>query len=247
MGNVMAISGGEAVRKKAWPDMWPGGTMYDEDEVNAAISVLKAQSPFRHYGFNLQHQVDAFEKAMADYMGVKYALGVSSGSTALMVALSALGAGPGTEIILPALEWISDVNAVVQLRAIPALCDINDTWNMDPDSLEKCITPRTRAIIAVHMAGTAADIEPICVIAKKNNIPVLEDCSQAAGTKINGKSVGSFGDIATFSFQYNKNITTGEGGMVATNSEDLYRKCISFHDVGFERDEDGISVPKNGR
>jgi 8-amino-3,8-dideoxy-alpha-D-manno-octulosonate transaminase len=245
MGKVLAKSGGKAVRRKAWLDMWPGGSMYDEDEVNAAIRVLKAQSPFRHYGFDLQYQVDAFEKAMADYMGVKYALGVSSGSTALSVALSALGVGPGTEIILPALQWISDVNAVVQIRAIPVLCDINDTWNMDPDSLEKCITPRTGAIIVVHLAGSAADIEPICAMAKKHNIPVLEDCSQAAGTKIKGRSVGSFGDIATFSFQYNKNITTGEGGMVATNSEDLYRKCVSFHDVGFERDEDGISVPKN--
>jgi 8-amino-3,8-dideoxy-alpha-D-manno-octulosonate transaminase len=129
-------------------------------------------------------------------------------------------------------------------RAIPVLCEIDDTWNMDPQDLENCITERTGAIVAIHMAGTAADIIPILNIAKKHGIPVLEDCSQASGASVNGRMVGSFGEIATFSLQYNKNFTTGEGGIITTSNEVLHRKCVSFQDVGFERDEDGISVPK---
>jgi 8-amino-3,8-dideoxy-alpha-D-manno-octulosonate transaminase len=225
--------------------MYPGGMLYDDEEVDAAVKVLKAQSPFRHYGIDLQHQVDRFEKAMAQFTGTKYALGVASGSTALTVALAALGIGPGKEVIIPGLMWISVVNSIVHLRAIPVLCEIDDTWNMNPQDLENCITERTSAIIAVHMAGTAADIISISNLAKEHNIPVLEDCSQASGASVNGKRVGSFGEIATFSLQYNKNITTGEGGMITTSNEELYRKCVSFQDVGFERDEDGISVPKN--
>jgi 8-amino-3,8-dideoxy-alpha-D-manno-octulosonate transaminase len=225
--------------------MYPGGTLYNGEEVEAAIKVLKARSPFRHYGFDPQFQVDAFEKAMAEFIGTDHALAVASGSAALLVALAALGVGPGTEVIMPALMWISDVNAVVHLRAIPVLCEIDDTWNMDPTKLEKCITPRTKVIIAIHMAGTASDIEPLCEVAKRHGLPLLEDCSQATGASIKGKMVGSFGDIATFSLQYNKNLTTGEGGMITTSNAELYKKCLSFQDVGFERDEDGVSVPKN--
>ena len=165
--------------------------------------------------------------------GNKYSLGVASGSTALTVALAALGVGPGTEVILPSLLWISDVNSVVLLRGIPIFCDIDKTWNMDPDHLEKCITKRTKAIVAIHIGETPRDMERICEIGAKYNIPVLEDCSQAAGASINGKQVGSFGDIATFSLQYNKNFTSGEGGMISTNSESLYKSCMCFQDVGF--------------
>jgi dTDP-4-amino-4,6-dideoxygalactose transaminase len=245
MESVLAINGGTPVRTKPWLDMYPGGMLYDEEEVNAAIKVLKAQSPFRHYGIDPQFQVDAFEREMAEFIGTKHALGVASGSTALTVALGALGIGPGTEVIIPALMWVSVVNAVVHLRGVPVLCDIDNTWNMDPNRLESCITPRTKAIVVIHMAGTVADIEPICAIAQKHSLPILEDCSQAAGASIKGKKVGSFADIAMFSLQYNKNFTCGEGGMITTSNEDLYRKCISFQDVGFERDEDGLSVPKN--
>lgn len=243
--NKLAISGGVPVRNKTWPLMYPGGTMYGEEEVEAAVKVLRAQSPFRHYGVNLQHQVDEFEKGMCEFLENKYSLAVASGSTAITVALAALGVGPGTEVILPALMWVSDVNSVILLRAVPVLCEVNDTWNMDPWHLEKCITPRTKAIVAVHMGGSAADMDAICKVAKKYNIPVLEDCSQAAGCTIKGRQVGSFGDIATFSLQYNKNFTTGEGGMISTNNENLYRACTCFQDVGFERDTNGISKPLN--
>jgi 8-amino-3,8-dideoxy-alpha-D-manno-octulosonate transaminase len=241
----LAINGGTPVRTKAWPAIYPGGTLYDQEEVQAAIRVLEAKSPFRHYGENLLRQVDALEKSFSEFIGTQYTLGVSSGSVALTCALGALGIGPGSEVILPALMWISDVNSVVQLRGIPVICDIDETWNIDPKRLESFITPRTKAIVAIHMAGSPADIEAICAIGKKHNIPVLEDCSQAAGGTIKGKKLGSFGDIATFSMQYNKNLTTGEGGLITTNTEILYRKCQSYQDVGFERDKDGISKPMN--
>ncbi len=245
MKSKLAINGGTPVRQRGWPHPFPGGSLYGQEEINAAIKVLEARSPYRYYGEDMLYEVDNFEKEMAEYVGTKYAIAVASGSTALTVALLALGVGPGTEVILPSLMWISDVNAVVHARAIPVICDVDENWGMDLESLKKAITPRTKAIIAIHMAGSACDIEGIRDIAKAHNIALVEDCSQASGAFIKGKHVGSFGDIGTFSLQLNKNFTTGEGGAIVTNSEELFRRCKPIHDVGFERGDDGVSVAKN--
>jgi len=245
MAEKLAIEGGSPVRAKKWPEMWPGGLSYGEEEAKAVYEVAKAQSPFRWYGVKLQHKVDQLEKAYAEFTGTRYALAVGSGSTALTVALAALGVGPGTEVIIPSFMWISDVNSVVWLRAIPIIAEINDTLNLDPEDLEKKITPRTKAIIAIHMVGSAADMDAINKVAAKHNIPVLEDCSQATGATIGGRTVGSMSAIGTASFQYNKNMTVGEGGMITTDDENLFRLSGCFADVGFERDETGVSKPKD--
>lgn len=245
MSEALAVDGGKPVRAAPWPPMFPGGMEWGEEEKRAAIDVIESQSPFRYYGTNPLKKVDSFEEAYARYVGTRFALATHSGSTALSVALAALGVGPGTEVILPAFMWIADVNAVVHLRGVPVLAEIDETLNLDPMDLERRITPRTRAIVAVHMAGSAADMPAILAVAEKHGIPVLEDCSQAAGATIDGRMVGSMGAIGTVSLQYNKNFTTGEGGMITTSDEALFRRAICFHDMGFERDMQGVSVPQD--
>jgi len=241
MAQKLAIDGGRPVRTDPWPVMYPGGTFYDNEEAEAAAEVIKAQSPFRWYGVDLKEKVSQFESEYAWYLGVKHALAVGSGSTALTIAMMALGVGPGTEVIIPAFTWISDINSVVLLRAIPVIAEIDETLNLDPTLLEEKITPRTRLIDAVHMAGSAADVDAIVKVAQKHNVPVLEDCSQAVGTTIAGKPIGRRGTISMASLQYNKNITTGEGGIIATDDDEVHDKCLCIQDVGFQRAEDGIS------
>lgn len=243
MSEQLALHGGIPVRTKPWPPMFPGGTVYGEEEKRAAVAVIEAKSPFRYYGPDLKCQVDQLEKEYREYLGTDHALAVGSGSAALLVALAALNVGPGTEVILPGFMWISDVNAVALLRGIPVLAEINETLNLDPEDLERRITPRTRAIVAVHMGGTAGDMEGILAVADRHGLPVLEDCSQAAGASVNGRMVGSMGAVSTVSLQFNKNFTTGEGGLIATSDNDLYRRCTCFGDVGYERDIDGVSKP----
>ncbi len=242
MAESLAIDGGTPVRTGKWPPLVPGGSMYGEEEKQAAIEVIEARSPFRYYGIEPLGKVDRFEAAYARYVGTRFALATHSGSTALSVALAALDVGPGTEVIMPAFMWIADVNAVVHLRAVPVLADIDDTLNLDPHDIERHITPRTRAIVAVHMAGTVADVPSIVEIADRHGISVLEDCSQAAGASISGRRVGSMGTAGAVSLQYNKNFTTGEGGMVTTDDEEVFRRAVCFHDTGFERDIEGVST-----
>jgi 8-amino-3,8-dideoxy-alpha-D-manno-octulosonate transaminase len=244
MSATLAIDGGTPVRTDPWPPMFPGGMMFDEEEKRAAIEVIEARSPFRYYGTNPLHKVDQLEQAYAGFVGTRFALAVGSGSTSLTVAMAALDVGPGTEVILPAFMWISDVNSVVHLRGIPVLAEIDDTLTLDPDDLKRRITSRTKAIVAVHMAGSAANLPAILDIAHHYGIPVLEDCSQAAGAEIAGRKVGSIGHIGATSLQYNKNFTTGEGGMITTSDETLFRRAICFHDMGFERNMQGISTPE---
>ena len=242
MAESLAIDGGVPVRTAEWPPLIPGGSMYGEEEKRAAIEVIEARSPFRYYGIEPLGKVDRFEAAYARYVGTRFALATHSGSTALSVALAALDVGPGTEVIMPAFMWIADVNAVVHLRAVPVLADIDETLNLDPGDIERHITPRTQAIVAVHMAGTVADVPAIAEVAERHGIPVLEDCSQAAGARIAGRTVGSMGTVGAVSLQYNKNFTTGEGGMITTDDEEVLRRAVCYHDTGFERDIEGVST-----
>ncbi|KAF5437521.1 perosamine synthetase [Candidatus Methanophagaceae archaeon] len=169
--------------------------------------------------------IDHFESVFADYIGTKHALTVSNGTVALHVALLSLGIGPGDEVIVPALTYIATANAVTYTGATPVFTDSEpDTWNMYPDSIERLITQKTKAIIVVHLYGHPCDMDKINSIAKRNNLYVIEDAAEAIGSEYENKKVGRFGDIATFSFYGNKTITTGEGGMVVTNDDELANK-----------------------
>jgi 8-amino-3,8-dideoxy-alpha-D-manno-octulosonate transaminase len=215
----------------------PGYEVLGEEEKKEILEVLETGVLFR-YGFPAQRQgrykVAEFEQKFAAFTGRKHALAVSSGSTALRVALAALGVGFGDEVITTGFTFVATWEAILETGAIPVFTEIDDTLNMDPRDLEKKITPRTRAVIPVHMLGAQAHIEPILEVACRHNLPVIEDTAQAAGGFIRGKYLGSFGAIGTFSFDAVKTLTTGEGGMLIMDDPELYRRASEYHDHGHD-------------
>jgi len=235
----LAIDGGKPVRTKPLPLEFPGVHHMDAKEIQAAVRLLRARSPFRYYGVKLQREVEKLESEFARFVGVKHAVAVSSGTGALHAALSALGVGPGQEVIVPAYLWVSVVAAVVNHGAVPVVADIDGTFCLAPADVDKKITSKTTGIVAVHMSGAPGDIEAIKKVAHNHKLFLLEDCAQCNGGSVGGRKVGSFGDMAVFSFQMNKNMTAGEGGCVVTNDFRLYRRAFACHDVGYARDENG--------
>ena len=179
-------------------------------------------------------KVRDFEKAFAKYFGSQYALGVSSGSCALKIALTAMDVGPGDEVICPAFTFMATYEAVLEVGAMPVMADIDDTLNLDPDDIPDKITPRTKVIIPVHMCGAPARMDRIMKVAKKHKLLVLEDNAQACGASIRGKMTGTFGQMGIFSFDHYKTITTGEGGMVITDDLDCYHRAEWYHDHGHD-------------
>jgi dTDP-4-amino-4,6-dideoxygalactose transaminase len=235
----LAIHGGKPVRTTPLPLEFPGIHHMNDEERDAVLEVLNSRSPFRYYGINLTEQASKFEAEFARFLGVKHAVAVSSGTAALQVALAAMGVGPGQEVLIPAYMWVSVAAAVVNQGAIPVLVDIDETFCMSASDLEKRITPKTTGIVVVHMSGAPAAIKPLVNIARQRRMFLLEDCAQCAGGSVSGQKVGSFGDIATFSFQMNKNMTSGEGGCVVTNDSHLNDRALACHDLGYARDENG--------
>ena len=228
-----------------WPFEFPGAYWIDEKEEQAVLDVLKNGSMFRYYGLGEPKYVNAFEAAACEFYGAKYALGLNSGTGALITVMQALGVGPGSEVIVPAFMWVATVGAVVQCNAIPVLCEVNDTFGLDPLDLEKKITSRTKLIVPVHIAGSPCDMNAIMAIAKKHDIALLEDCAQCNGGDIEGRKVGTFGDAGIFSLQLNKNITCEEGGLIITNNERLYTRVFSAHDMGLVRVDGRLATPES--
>ena len=169
--------------------------------------------------------VSEFESNFASRIGVKHCASVSNGTVALHLALMALGIGPGDEVIVPTLTYIASANAVAYTGATPIFVDsLRDTWQIDPEDVRRHITPRTRAIMPVHLYGQACDMDALVSIAQEYRLFIVEDCAEAFGTLYKGRHVGTFGDISTFSFFGNKTITTGEGGMVVSNDKTLIER-----------------------
>ena len=229
----LAVDGGAPVRKELLHSRPYGPQFYDEVEKQELIEVLESKAPFRWSGG--ASKTLQFEKAYADHIGVKHAVAVTSGTTALFTAMAALEIGPGDEIILPAWTWYADYDAIVLSGALPVFAEIDDSFNIDVSDIEDKITPRTKAIIAVHLQGTTSDMDPILEIARKHKLLVLEDCAQCLGGKYKGKYVGSIGDMGINSFQLSKSITAGEGGAVVTSDPELFERAVRFHDVGVIR------------
>jgi perosamine synthetase len=179
--------------------------------------------------------IGAFEEAFASFCGVKHAVAANNGTTALHLALVALGLEPGDEVIIPTVTYIATANAVRYCGATPVLVDVcADTMNIDPKEIEAKITPRTKGIIPVHLYGHPADMTPISAIARKHGLWVLEDAAEAHGAEVNGKRVGGLGECATFSFFGNKIVTTGEGGMVTTDDDELATKLRLYRGQGVD-------------
>lgn len=183
--------------------------------------------------------VTTFEQTFAKYLGVPHASSVCNGTCALHVALLALSIGKGDEVIVPTLTYVASVNAITYTGATPIFVDSSpDTWQMDHKKIEQKITPRTRAILAVHLYGHPCDMDEILKLTRKYNLSLIEDCAEALGSRYKNKHIGTFGDVATYSFYGNKTITTGEGGMVVTTRRSLYEKIQTLRGQGLAKNKE---------
>jgi len=192
------------------------------EEQKEVIKVMESQMLTLLHG----EYVKKFEKDFASYHGVKHAIGINTGTAALHIAIAALDIGPGDEVIVPPFTFIATASSILHNNAIPIFADIdNKSYTLDPKSVKEKITDKTKAIIPVHLAGIAANMNELKEIANDHGIFIIEDACQSIGAKCNNKKVGSIGDIGCFSFYPSKNITTGEGGMVITNNDDLAEQC----------------------
>jgi len=224
----LAIDGGKPTRTKPFPG-WP---VWDEMELNALKGVLESGQ----WGIGGK-RVPEFEQKFASYVGAEFSVCVTSGTTGLEVALKAAGVGHGDEVIVPPYTFMATASSVLMANAVPIFADIDpETYNIDPNEVEKAITERTKAIIPVHIGGCPADMDAIMEIAKKHGLMVIEDCAQAHSAEWKGRKVGSIGDIGCFSFQSSKNLCAGEGGIVTSNNRELADKCWSYHNCGRVRE-----------
>ncbi len=225
MKEQLALYGGSKTITKTF--QWP---IFDQSDVDAVTEVASSGN----WGNpDCSGLVEQFEQEYAAYCGSKYAVTCVNGSVALRLALIACGVKPGDEVIVPPYTFIATATAVLETNCVPVFVDIDpDTYNMDPKQIEAVITSRTKAIIPVHFAGQACDMDAILAIAGKHNLRVIEDAAHAHGGAYKGKKLGSIGDAGCFSFQSSKNLTSGEGGIVVTDDEELYDLMNSLRNVG---------------
>ena len=214
-----------------------GFEVFGKEEAKEIQDVLNTGVLFR-YEFADQrkgvYKVREFEEKFAAYCGTGYAQAVTSGTAALIVALMAMGIGPGDEVITQSFTFVATWEAILEVGATPVFAEIDRSLNMNPADLEKKITANTKCIIPVHMLGAPAKIHEILAVANKHGIPVLEDTAQAAGARIGGRHLGTFGKCGTFSFDSVKTMTTGEGGMIITADQELWRAMSEYHDHGHD-------------
>ncbi len=206
------------------------GTIYGSEEIAAVTDVIRKGAPTN------DENVRAFEEAFANYCGVKWAIAVTSGTTALNLGCVAAGVGPGDRVMVPAVTWIATANAAALQGAEVGFVDIDPrTYNMDPEDLGRKITDNTKLIIPVHLYGQPCDMDPITEIAEENGCRVMTDCAHCPGAEYKGRKVGSLADIGAFSFHQQKNMSTlGEGGMVTTDDDGIYRTARMFQNHGRE-------------
>jgi len=216
-----------------------------EEEKKELLEVLEGGYLFR-YGStddpDFKAKVYQLEMGVAQLAGVGHAVAVNSGTTALLVALAGLGVGPGDEVIVPGYTFIASISSIIYARAIPILAEVDRTFNLDPQDVRRKITPRTKAIMAVHMLGNPARLDELKAIADEDGLLLIEDCAQAFGASYKGRRVGSVGHAGTYSFNIFKTITAGDGGMVVTDDEAAYRRFFGFHDQGHSPLRTGVEV-----
>ena len=223
--NQLAFYGGPKTVSKQFP--WP---IYDEAEVNAVVEVVKSGAWANP---NCDGLVAKFEMEFSAFCGSKYAITCANGSVAIRLALMACGVKPGDEVLIPPYSFIATASVVVEVNCVPVFVDIDpETYNISPSEIEKAITPRTKAIIPVHFAGQACNMDEIMAIANKHNLKVIEDACHAPGGEYKDKKLGSIGHAGCFSFQSSKNLNSGEGGIVITDDEDLFKMVASLRNVG---------------
>jgi 8-amino-3,8-dideoxy-alpha-D-manno-octulosonate transaminase len=227
----LARDGGPPARTRPEPPMFPGGMEIAAEEIEAATRVLESKNVFRYYGVgDGPHEVESFEREFAAHMGSKHALCVNAGSSALICGLIGAGVGEGDEVIVPAYTWNATPNAVIATRATPVLAEVDDSLTLDPEDVARRIGPKTKAILPVHMRGAPANMDALTGLVREHGLVLIEDVCQANGATFGGRRLGTFGDAGAFSLQFNKIITTGEGGVMITGREDVYELAIDVHD-----------------
>ena len=235
----LAIKGGSPCRNTT-TQPWPKWPVWGKEEEVGLIEVLKSGV----WSYNGPREKE-FNRLFAEYTGVKHAICTVNGTISLQISLEALGIGIKDEVILPGLTWQATAATVIDVNATPILVDVNkDNWCIDPKEIEKAITPRTKAIIPVHLYGAFADMDAIMAIAKKHNLYVIEDCAHKHGGEWNGKKAGSIGNIGSFSFQLSKHLTAGEGGAVTTNNSKLADRLDALRNCGRRPEADVFNHDK---
>ena len=236
----LALLGGPPVRRERFPS-WP---VIAENDERGLMDVLRGKRWNRSNG----QVVSQFEKVWAEKLGAKYALATANGTSALFASFNALGIGPGDEVLVPPYTFVATVNAVLLQHALPVFVDVDpETSQIDPRKIEAAITERTRCIVPVHIGGSAADLDAILAIGQKHKLPVVEDACQSHLAEWRQRRVGTLGTLGCFSLQASKNLNSGEGGIVVTNDEELYRECRSFHNQGGSDDRhSGFHFVRNG-
>jgi 8-amino-3,8-dideoxy-alpha-D-manno-octulosonate transaminase len=233
MNETLAIYGGPKAKTTPNFPMYPGGMEIGEEEKQQLCEVIDRKYLFRYYGPDkYPSKVKEFEEQFAKKVGTKNALAVNSCTSALITALVACGVGPGDEVIVPGYTFFASCAAIVAAKAIPVIAEVDETLTIDPDDIEKKITPSTKALLIVHMRGVPCNMDRIMDIVHKHNLKLIEDTAQAVGGTYKGKYLGTFGDCGCYSFQFHKIITAGEGGMVVTNDDKIYDRCMGYHDTG---------------
>ncbi|MCE5345165.1 MAG: DegT/DnrJ/EryC1/StrS family aminotransferase [Bacteroidales bacterium] len=223
----------------------PGAYLFGKEEMEAVVEVMKSGYLFRYGSENdpkFLHKVSTLEKEFAKYCEAKFALATTSGTASLVASVFALGLKPGDEIIVPAYTFVASYTSIIFAGMVPVLAEINESLTLDPDDIERKITPRTKAIMPVHMLGNPCDMDRIMSIAKKHKLLVVEDSCQAAGATYKGKKVGTIGNIGTFSLNIFKTINSGDGGLVVTNDDILYETAFGVHDQGHKPCRLGLEV-----
>lgn len=215
----------------------PGFELFGESERSHVNDVLNTGIIMR-YGFDGPRKgiwkSKELEAAISNKLGAQYTQVVSSGTAALVTALAAMGVGSGDEVIMPTFTFVASFEAVITVGAVPVLVDVDDTLTLDPAAVRAAITPKTKVIMPVHMCGSMADMDALMQICKEHKLLLLEDACQSTGAKYKGKYLGTIGDAGTFSFDFVKTVTCGEGGAITTNSEEIWRKCDGYSDHGHD-------------
>ncbi len=223
----------------------PGAFLVGDEERDEVLEVLQSGYLSR-YGEDgnaaFKQKVYLFEREFAQKIGVKHAVAVNSGTSALICALKALGIGPGDEVLVPGYTFIASISSIIEVGATPVLTEIDESLTMDVQDAESRITGKTRAIMPVHMLGNPADMDKVLALAKSRGIAVIEDCCQAVGGSYKGRRLGSFGDLGAYSFNIFKVINTGDGGLVTTDNPALYERAFGYHDQGHMPLRRGVEI-----
>ncbi len=223
----------------------PGSYWFGDEEKKEVLDVLESGYLFRYGSFDdprFRHKAYSFEGEFARYCGVEHALLTSSGTSALLVALLGIGLRPGDEVIVPAYTFVASYSAIIFAGGVPVLAEIDDSLTLDPADIERRITPRTRAIMPVHMLGHPCQMDAIMAIAAKHGLLVVEDACQAAGASYRGRKLGTIGRAGAFSLNVFKTITAGDGGVLITNDNEVYERAFGAHDQGHKPLRAGVEV-----